>query len=56
MLMKCDLLSRRRGTTLSREETLDKATYPTAGDNIRRSKTKVTCFNVCPITLCTVEA
>ena len=49
--MKCDLFSRRRGTTLSSEETLDKATYPTAGDNICISKTHVTCCNICPMTL-----
>ena len=49
--MKCDLLSCRRGAALSREENLDNATYPTAGDNIFISNTKVTCCNVCPMTL-----
>ena len=49
--MKCDLFSRRRGTTLPREETLDKATYPTTRDNICISKTNVMCCNVCPMTL-----
>ena len=53
--MKWDLLSGRRGTTLSREETLDNATYPTAGDIIRISKTRVTCSTACPMTLCTVD-
>ena len=54
--MKWDLLSRRRVTTLSREETLDNAAYPTAGDNIRISKTSVTYSSVCPICLYMVDA
>ena len=41
---------------MSREETLDNATYPTAGDNIHISKTNMTCFKVWPITLGMVEA
>ena len=54
--MKWDLLSRRRVTTLSREETLDNASYPTAGDNIRISETSVTYSSVCPISLYMVDA
>ena len=54
-LIKCVFLSRSIGTTLSREETLDNATYPTAGLRNLVSNTKVTRGRVCPITLCTVK-
>ena len=52
MLIKCDFLSRRRGTISSREETLDKATYPTPGDNMCISKANVICPKVWPINSC----
>ena len=48
-------LSRSIGTTLSKEDTLDKATYPTVGDNVLRSNAKVISCKSCPIILCTVE-
>ena len=53
--MKCVFLNRSIGSTLSKQETLDNATYPTARVRKRESKTKVTCGKVCPITLCIVE-
>ena len=40
--MKCFFLSRSIGTRLSREETLDNATYPTAGLKYRELNTSVT--------------
>ena len=43
------------GTTSSKEDTLDKATYPTVGENVFESKAKVICCKSSPIILCTVE-
>ena len=53
--MKWFFHNRSIGTTLSVWETLDNATYPTAGAKYLVSKTKVTLGNVCPITLWTVK-
>ena len=55
MLKKWLFLNRSIGTTLSKEDTLDKATYPTAGDKVLKSKAKVTWSKSWPIILCTVE-
>lgn len=52
-LIKCAFLSCRRGT-LSREDTLDNATYPMA--TTLMSKTNVTWLKVCLITLWMVDA
>lgn len=41
--------------TLSVCETLDNATYPTAGVKYRKLKTKIICCTVCPIILWTIE-
>ena len=46
-LIKCVFLSHSIGTTLSREETLDNATYPTAGLRNWESITKVMWGRVC---------
>lgn len=43
------------GTTSSKEDTLDKATYPTVDENVFESKAKVICCKSSPIILCTVE-
>ena len=53
--MKWLFRNRSIGTTLSMSDTLDNATYPTAGAKYLVSKTKVTCGNVCPIILWTVK-
>ena len=50
MLKKWLFLNRKIGTTLSKE-----ATYPTAGDKVRKSKAKVTWLKSCLIISCTVE-
>ena len=49
--MKCVFSTRSIGMTLSRQETLDNATYPRARLRKQLSKTKVTRGRVCPITL-----
>ena len=41
LLIKCVFLIRSIGTTLSKEETVDNATYPMAGLSNRESNTKV---------------
>ena len=42
-------ISRSIGTTLSKEDTLNKATYPTAGDNVLRSNAKVIWLSLVPL-------
>ena len=53
--MKLLFCNRSVGTTLSMWDTLDNATYPTAGAKYPESKTKVMCGIACPINLWIVK-